>query len=901
MTWIHGGFDAFTKGTFDGGRDNLYVTADGVIETIHRTGFNPDGHVDLVFPNAHGYTERGPTRIYRQPDTAGAAWSCQELANDSCWMSRAIDVDGDGYLDLIVINGENGVTSELDSYVYWGGPDGLTGERTELPTGGGYDVAAVDLTGNGRTDLIIPSAWTDHHNPGKPRPTHVFEQVAPRHFEEVTEQYGLLSNAGLSLVCEDLNGNGHLDVVIANYRKGFEYDTDSFLYWGTANGFDTANPLQLPTHFALQVEAGDLNGNGFRDLVFSGGNQVCIYWNRNGVFDPQDRLIFETEGNNTMFAVGSVRTAIADINLDGRNELMIATKAGVEIRTIDDLEHVHQLLPLAQASAVAAVDLDRDGRPELIVSKYEDGKLYNTNSAIFWNGPDGFCESRTTPLPTAGAMGCTAADLDGDGKPEIIFCNTMGGPSQFDVDFPVYVYPGNEACEYSTERRLELPAYYGSNTYVMADLNHNGYVDLVFVSGDGLRVFHGGPDGLQPDRYTVLKDRGEMYHYVLVGDFNHNGWLDVLGVAYTYDAKPETMAKSSCIYWGSADGFSNEHTTVVPTACAGNGQLADLDRNGWLDFIAWDRRGYLAVYAGGPDGFSPERLSKIHIPDIANVHVAAICRADLNSNGYLDLIVTEMGHYQGGQSGFRILHGSAEGYSAERSEFHRTEASSILISICDLNNNGHLDMLVPAYSTKFSRELPAHIYWGTENGIDFDNPMAIPCDASCAFQAIDITGNGYRDLLTICHRNDIGHLVDSLLFWNGPDGISFDNVTRIPAMGPHLASPRDFGNAHTREPLERYISPAYNLAGKRPAALSWDADVPKKCSLHFDLRWAESKDALDQTAWVGPTGEGSRYETPGTIIPEVPKTAAFLEYRATFVSDNGCLTPKLREVTVTMI
>ena len=142
--WIHRGFDAFRQGEFDNGGDNLYVTAAGAVEWIHRTDTNGDGHVDLVFPNSHGYDERGPTWIYSQPSTPGGEWGRSELPNDSGWMSRAIDLDGDGYLDLIVINAENGVTSELDSYVYWGGPGGLTGERVELPTAGAYDVASAD-------------------------------------------------------------------------------------------------------------------------------------------------------------------------------------------------------------------------------------------------------------------------------------------------------------------------------------------------------------------------------------------------------------------------------------------------------------------------------------------------------------------------------------------------------------------------------------------------------------------------------------------------------------------------------------------------------------------------------------------------------------------------------------
>ena len=118
-SWTHAGLEEFNQGRFDNGGDNLYVDATGAMQTIHRTDVNGDGHVDLVFPNSHGYIERGPTWIYSGPGADGGDWGRQELPNDSGWMSRVCDVDGDGFMDLIVINGENGVTSELDSYVYW--------------------------------------------------------------------------------------------------------------------------------------------------------------------------------------------------------------------------------------------------------------------------------------------------------------------------------------------------------------------------------------------------------------------------------------------------------------------------------------------------------------------------------------------------------------------------------------------------------------------------------------------------------------------------------------------------------------------------------------------------------------------------------------------------------------
>ena len=87
-------------------------------------------------------------------------------------MSRVIDVDGDGYNDLVTVNAHNGVTSELPSFIYWSGPGGMEASRTDLPTIGAHDVVGMDINHDGRLDLLFPSAWVDAHNPSKPRPIH---------------------------------------------------------------------------------------------------------------------------------------------------------------------------------------------------------------------------------------------------------------------------------------------------------------------------------------------------------------------------------------------------------------------------------------------------------------------------------------------------------------------------------------------------------------------------------------------------------------------------------------------------------------------------------------------------------------------------------------------------------
>ena len=895
-TWTHRGVEDFSRGRFDEGGGNLYVNAEGFIETIHRTDLNNDGYVDLVLPNNHGYIERGPTWIYTQGEGKDEKWPRHELPNDSGWVSRIEDVDGDGYPDLVVVNGENGVTSELNSYIYWGGPEGLTGERTEFPTVGAYDVTTMDTNGDGRLDLFFPSAWVDHHNPGRPLLIRVYIQTSPRQFEDASERFGLIGVGASSVAIDDLNGNGRPDLVVANYRKEFNYDTDSYIYWGTEGGFDKQSPFLLPTHYAMQVHLADLNDDGSKEIIFCGGDQVWIYWNNKGNFTPDNPTIIDVEGFNTMFCRGAVRAEIADLNGDGHNQLILATVKGVEIRAANDLQKVEQLLSLPYTTWVCAHDFDGDGRPELIASKYDNRVTYETESAIFWNSPEGFSDDRVTLLPTAGAMGCNAGDLDGDGKPEVIFNNTMFGPSQFYVDFPIYVYLGSEKADYGVHRRLDLPTGGGCSCYVIADLNLDGYHDLIFNTEGGLRIFHGGPDGLEPDRYSDLpRLGGECSMHVYVADFNRDGYLDVLLAVMTQDAEPETLAQSSLIYFGSSEGFSRERYQVIPTYSEGQMHLADVTGNDYLDIICADKRGYVYIYLGEEDGYKTDRVKQL---PVNGGIVGSMNSADLTGNGYLDLIVGIPAFRARKPSGFCIFYGGPDGLNPNNVEYCVGDASATALSFADLNNNGHLDLMVGAYSSATTRELPMQIFWGTDKGLDLKNPTDIMAESSCGFLTIDLTGNGYLDVVVACHRNDLGHQVDSMIFWNGPDGLATDRVTRIPGMGPHDLTTRDPGNGLNRNPYESYSSPPIDLREQIPLRLHWEATVPESTQLKFKLRWAGSEEELDHASWFGADGESTYYEKSGQVINSIPSTARWLQYRAFFISENGCRSAQLKEASI---
>ena len=49
-----------------------------------------------------------------------------------------------------------------------------------------------------------------------------------------------------------------------------------------------------------QVVLEDLNSDGSKDIIFSGGGQVRIYWNSDGKFEIDNPLIFKVKGLSTV-------------------------------------------------------------------------------------------------------------------------------------------------------------------------------------------------------------------------------------------------------------------------------------------------------------------------------------------------------------------------------------------------------------------------------------------------------------------------------------------------------------------------------------------------------------------------------------------------------------------------
>lgn len=144
-----------------------------------------------------------------------------ELQEASYYTFELIDVDRDGFIDLLAAGGEytEGVTPAT---IYWGSSTGLyrAPGKTVFPLPAGYggvlDFAAEDIDGDGDKDVIIHRQLIGN-TPG--RYFQILRQFAPRQFADETASRISMDTSPATAPfdffrVQDINGDGYVDIFI---------------------------------------------------------------------------------------------------------------------------------------------------------------------------------------------------------------------------------------------------------------------------------------------------------------------------------------------------------------------------------------------------------------------------------------------------------------------------------------------------------------------------------------------------------------------------------------------------------------------------------------------------------------------------------------------------------------
>ncbi len=274
------------------------------------------------------------------------------------------DLNGDGYMDVVFAQGQDGSSYYVNSTLFWGNANGWNSTPdVEFQTTGASAVITTNINEDGQLDLVFAcykAGTTDIDSM-------VFLQERTG-FCGTVPSYYLATKGATDVASGDLDGDGATDLVFTNsFANGF-VETDSYIYWGlTTGGFDLV-PTGIETVGAAGIQIADVDGNSVPDLVFA-----------NNIDDYQDRAV-----NSYVYMNDGSRTFSS---------------------TPD-----HQVATVG-ATAVAVADLDGTGWADLVFACQFDGTTYDTPSLVFLGGASGWNTQPSYKLPTSGASDVVVADL----------------------------------------------------------------------------------------------------------------------------------------------------------------------------------------------------------------------------------------------------------------------------------------------------------------------------------------------------------------------------------------------------------------------------------------------------------------------------------------------------------
>ena len=908
MEWITKGFEDFSKGTFGNGGQNLYVSKKGVLQRIFQYDLNLDGHPDLLFGNSQSMFERPPVYVYENPLKEQKA---VELPTNGPYDGCMADLHGNGFQDLIIACQSDGQHSDIASMIYFGSEEGYTEKyRLELAAPDARSVCVGDFNGNGKLDIMFAS---------NDKLRMFFQRDCGFGPADLIDYDVEVANVAAA----DFDGDGISDLVFKNK------DGKAGIIFGSKDGLDVANILWLETAGGKDKE--ELEGSTAGAAAGMTSWRPCVV-TVNGV-----QYLFVVEGEKfflftcnaqreftvakTFECPGAVCAAAADINGDGYEELAVAVFADREkvadCRVYTGSEKgicgcCYETISLKGCVSVTTANLSgkkfifcRTGEqvekevPCPVVTLNAEGKIEvvtelmagdcgtivagkpaggegddtvvminhmlnrgrgHENVWVYLGGEDGFVPGRVAEFPGHSAVGGAMLDFFDTGKVDVWVDNCFEDAAFMDDGSYIYVNDGNN--NWPAENKIVIPTVRGHGAAI-GDFRKSGYIDIAAggFRNRELRIFHGSENGYSIDNCTKIVFGPDEEGYEPPKYYEEQP-LEMS------DREKELTTEFGEIRWMLA---------------------ADVNGDGWLDLIVSQIVGPRCfILWGGPEGFSKDRMQVLHTDGVASATVA-----DLNGNGYPDLMLaSHMSTKKNDkyESYVTIYWGGPEGYKENRKTQLPTYCSNSC-TVGDYSGSGKLDLYAVAYRTSRCRDIMSHVYLNDGKGnFGLRNVQYLFNHSASGCVSGDFNGDGYTDLAIACHKEYGNHVSHSFVFWGGPDGLSFDRKTVLPTIGPHGMSTVDPGNILDRGPKEFYTSVAKEIpAGSKVTSIAWDGVCTSTSWVEVEVRAAATVAELENAAWQ--TVES------GADISALNLTGA-VQYRLALCAKCACGTPRIESVTV---
>lgn len=410
--------------------------------------------------------------------------------------------------------------------------------------------------------------------------------------------FALPSGEVRQAACGDLNGDGYPEVVVAQA---------SYLQVQINNHGTLTAGAKYTLGSISRVIIVDLNRDGRLDAVAVGGVTAVLLGKGDGTFQTP-----------TAWAGVGDDAAVGDFNRDGYPDLVTVSVLGVQVRLNDGHGSLGEITTLAvmqkSPRRIAVADINDDGAADLVGS---NGQLM----VLPGRGDGTFGSAIVTNVD---ASGFAVGDANRDGISDMYYAGKMNGASSAGVLL------GNGD---GTFRQVVASAV-GINAQAVSlgDFDGDGLTDMAVSSfGDGiLRI--DVPSGL-----TILLGNadgtfrpGKQYAFAGV----QNPAIDMDG-----DGKLDLVIGGTAIAFGNGDGTFKAVEQVAVGGVVDHVSMvgADLNRDGVIDFALVGAGNQVEVLRQFGD-----KWSAVPVAGVSGWHVVA---GDFDGDGYPDLAAASGGNY----------------------------------------------------------------------------------------------------------------------------------------------------------------------------------------------------------------------------------------------------------------